>query len=88
MDFNQMDLAIENLSEEILKNYKEAWGELSVLANKRLSLCNECPLFDRGICSSEIEGLHVETKEATKGCGCELELKVLNEQEECPLGKW
>ncbi len=43
------------------------------IAQKRMSVCNTCPLNADGICM---------------GCGCLLSLKVYSEENNCPEGKW
>lgn len=47
----------------------------STEAEKRLAICEACPLYHNGAC------LH-------RACGCKMKRKVAWEQEHCPLLKW
>lgn len=71
---------------------------LSELANKRLEICKECPLYTEkrsgAICDSkkymDIEGdWSYFKKEGYKpGCGCFLQNKIQGLTNKCPHGKW
>jgi hypothetical protein len=45
------------------------------LANKRYSICEECPQL-------------IQLTKQCKECGCFMNLKTKLEQATCPLGKW
>lgn len=39
----------------------------------RINICNSCEFFNNGMCMQ---------------CGCLLEVKLLNADEQCPIHKW
>ena len=39
----------------------------------RTNICNSCEFFDNGMCLQ---------------CGCLLEIKLVNAEEQCPIHKW
>ena len=79
---------------------KEVLGVNQTLAEKRLQICEVCPLYEKvkfigGVCTPYLF-LNPETNELStkfkkgffKGCGCRLEAKTRLKHEECPVGKW
>lgn len=69
-------------------------------AEKRLELCNKCPLRNNNTCSKKKNGLAVKTFYYNneieprrmgylyKGCGCNLSSKAVSPTSSCPLGIW
>lgn len=49
--------------------------------DRRLSICNECPLFQDGICKHNECGCNVSNKQKFMN-------KLAWADQECPLGKW
>ena len=80
---------------------KEALGVNQSLSEKRLDICEICPIFSRknktigGVCSSYLylnpvtnEISTVYKKGYFKGCGCRLNAKTRLKNQKCPAGKW
>tara|TARA_Y100000817_G_scaffold293553_1_gene266624 strand:+ start:4023 stop:4382 length:360 start_codon:yes stop_codon:yes gene_type:complete len=65
--------SIKNAGKKILKGEKLSAD--SIVSEKRLEICNQCPKFikEQGRCSL---------------CGCFLKAKVRIVSETCPIGKW
>ena len=62
--------------------------EIEALAEQRLSICRECPLFTNYKCDAKKSAINNEGK-IVHGCTCNLNKKVRNKTEHCtPLGKW
>jgi predicted oxidoreductase len=62
--------------------------EIEALAEARLTICRECPLFNAYKCDSARTTLN-EKGQTVHGCTCNLKKKVRNKDEKCtPLGKW
>lgn len=67
-------------------------------SKERINICSTCPLYDNGICSSNITDTAVKTFDYNEevrfqgqtyaGCGCILAWKTRLINEACPLGKW
>jgi len=97
----------------MIKNILEGWGnsikdkfgllnnsELKLKSEKRLLICNTCPMRDGNTCSRKkqsvvIKDFHYKVLEQdrkkgqlVKGCGCNLSAKSLCEDCQCPLRKW
>lgn len=80
---------------------KEALGVNQTLAERRLEICESCPIFNRinktigGVCSSYLY-LNPTTNEIStkfkegffRGCGCRLNAKTRLINAKCPAGKW
>lgn len=83
-----------------VKNILKGWGrkvkdkfntlepEIKEMSEKRLKICDPCPVRYGNTCSSKREGFHKDTNELTKGCGCFVDAKSMVEDEKCPLNKW
>ena len=93
-----------------LKNILNGWGneikdELGLLddsiksaAERRLIICDNCPVRDGIFCSHEKVGVAEKTfvyfsevrskGEPFNGCGCHLRAKSKCVNCQCPLGKW
>ena len=95
----------------MIGNILEGWGnsiknkfgllnnpELKLKSEKRLLICDECPLRDNNTCSRNRTGVVVKTftylnenrikGQIVRGCGCNLASKSLCNLCACPLGKW
>ena len=67
-------------------------------AERRASVCAECPLNKNNVCSSKIaakatkdftyKGEDRKAGEYYTGCGCPLSAKTKSPSSECPLGRW
>lgn len=72
--------------------------DIKNISEKRLLICNTCPLRVDNSCSSRKKGKVVKTfiynqkirnqGELHKGCGCNLAAKTKSLLSDCPLGKW
>ena len=72
--------------------------DLKAKSEKRLLICNTCPLRDNNTCSRKRQGECVEDflykdqprfkGEFYNGCGCNLSSKSLVNEILCPLNKW
>lgn len=74
--------------------------ELKSKSEKRLTICDTCPLRDNNTCSKNRTGFVVKTfkygneqvdrikGQLVKGCGCNLSAKSLCEDCQCPRGLW
>ena len=58
------------------------------LSEFRLEICLECPIRSGGYCDPAKTGVHIETNQKSRGCGCHLGAKTMAVDSECPLGKW
>ena len=91
MKLKQIKDIVEGHINELLGNHKE-------ISEKRLAICNACP-----ICKSTIAGpicdpekwinkqdeTSLESKVGyTKGCGCRLSAKTALHHARCIIGKW
>jgi hypothetical protein len=77
----------------------EFFNEEEELSQKRMAICNQCPIMKRKVygfvCDSGTY-LNQETGEVSRikkpgfenGCGCRLEAKTRIPESTCPLGKW
>lgn len=95
----------------MLSEILEGWGnsikdkfnllndpQLKAKSEKRLLICDSCPLRDNNTCSKKRQGECVEDflygdqprfkGEFYNGCGCSLSAKSLCDNCSCPLGKW
>lgn len=76
---------------EIVKGHlKELVNSSQELRDKRMEICNACPLITATVlgvvCDKTKE---IKTAAGTvKGCGCRLEAKTRLKGERCPAGKW
>ena len=57
-------------------------------AERRLKICESCPVRSGRVCSKMKEGNNVITNQLTVGCGCNLRAKAASPASKCPLGKW
>jgi hypothetical protein len=95
---------------QIISEILNGWGnqikdEFGILepqikkeAEKRLLICNTCPLRSKNSCSGSLKGKAVknfvyQTQIREKGveyygCGCNLAAKTKSPLSDCPLGKW
>lgn len=85
---------------DILKGHmKEFKKENDDLYEKRISICEKCPLFKMTsvgpICNSlkyldkDLDiAFPTDGPNRTKGCGCRLNAKTRIEDATCPVGKW
>lgn len=55
---------------------------------KRLLICDTCPLRTGNNCDPSKIGINIETGQERRGCGCKLSAKALDPNSECPLSKW
>jgi len=94
---------IEQILEGWANSIKDKFGllndpELKAKSEKRLLICNTCPMRDGNTCSRKRESVCIvdfvykdEQRfkgEVYKGCGCSLSSKSLCDLCACPLGKW
>ena len=80
------------------KNYLSNNQEVKPEADRRMSICNTCPLQVKGICSKHetrrtvttfvYQGEIRQIDKIYRGCGCPLKAKVANPDSHCPLGKF
>jgi hypothetical protein len=87
-----------------LKNIIQGWGnylfnndKIKEEAERKASVCAECPLNVNNYCSKQKQGIVVETFEYNEqirlkgsiqnGCGCFLPAKTRSDSK-CPLGKF
>jgi len=76
----------------------ELTGKHKDLSEKRLSICNNCPIVKQSgigpICDSDkwINKNNESSEEyfegATRGCGCRLSAKTALKHARCIIGKW
>ncbi len=93
---------ISDILEGWANKIKDEFGllepELKIKSEKRLTICDTCPLRDNNTCSRNRTDFVVETfrymdedrikGQVFKGCGCNLAAKSLCTNCQCPLGKW
>lgn len=95
---------ISDILEGWANKIKDEFGllepELKIKSEKRLTICDTCPLRDNNTCSRNRTSFVVETfrygseqvdrmkGQLVKGCGCSLSAKSLCNDCQCPLGKW
>jgi hypothetical protein len=72
----------------VKSHFVELEPELKAEGQKRLEICNSCPMRINGTCSTSRQGRHIKTGVMMNGCGCRLAAKALSPGSECPLGKW
>ena len=73
---------IINFGKAILKHVSTGMKKSSQEEiDRRLSICNECPLFQDGICNHNECGCNVSNKQKFMN-------KLAWADQECPLGKW
>lgn len=67
----------------------------SNLINLRRDVCTSCPLYKKGICNHKLYlnpltgDVSTKNKEGyINGCGCEIEYKITELHEKCPVSKW
>lgn len=97
---------------QTINDILEGWGnsikdkfgllnpELKTKGEKRLLICDTCPLRDNNRCSTTRKGRAIVTFTYKKeknprikgtvysGCGCSLSAKTVCDNCQCPLGKW
>lgn len=62
--------------------------EIKEISEKRLNICNECPMRNGSICDPRRMSLNESTGKLTRGCGCNLLAKTMSPNSKCPLSKW
>lgn len=62
--------------------------EIKAMAEKRLKICENCPVRGEYTCDSEKCAPHVRTGVVKCGCSCPLIAKTKSRYSFCPLGKW
>ena len=62
--------------------------DVKEISEKRLNICNECPMRNGSICDPRRHGENVKTGLLTRGCGCNLLAKTMSPGSKCPLSKW
>lgn len=62
--------------------------DLQLLYEKRIAICNVCPMRYNNFCNPGKKIKHVVTGKLVRGCGCNLSAKVLSKNSKCPAGKW
>lgn len=98
-----MSTTISNILEGWGNSIKDKFGllnnpELKNISEKRLLICDKCPLRNDNTCSRNITGSVVKTfrymdenrlkGQLVKGCGCSLSAKSMCENCQCPRGLW
>lgn len=87
------------LKDIILGHLRELTGQGRELSEKRLKICNECPLFNDvlgGICNPKLclnpktgeVASYKKTDDFVRGCGCRVLAKSTLAWAECPANKW
>jgi hypothetical protein len=95
---------ISDILEGWANKIKDKFGllepELKIKSEKRLLICDTCPIRNNDTCSKKRTGEVVESftylvkkedrvkGQIVKGCGCSLSAKSMCENCQCPLGKW
>jgi hypothetical protein len=74
---------LEGITNSIFK--KE---DVEEIAQERMNICKDCPLFILHGEGCTVSGTHPCCNETLGGCGCSLSLKTRSLSSECPLGKW
>ena len=86
------EISLKNILEGwgnwVLQNFKILGSEIEEMSKMRLLVCNICDIRNGNICSSELQGINIKTKEVKSGCGCRIPQKTLSPSSKCPLGKW
>lgn len=67
--------------------------ELSI--DERLTICNNCPIYNNGRCNSNL-WINPDTNEVStyakmgyiRGCNCYMNVKARNPHNHCVAGKW
>jgi len=72
----------------IKSNFGLLGEEYQVMAEKRLLICNPCPMRSGNICDPSKMILNKKTNQMVNGCGCNIAAKTLSKQSTCPAGKW
>ena len=72
--------------------------ELKQVAERRLMVCNTCPMRSGNTCSKKTSMAAVKTfiykgeerikGQSYSGCGCNLSAKTIDPEQICPIGKW
>jgi len=83
-----------------LNEILDGWGNLiksnfglldekyRLMAEKRLILCNSCPIRTNNTCDPNKMILNKKNNQMVSGCGCNISAKTLSPQSQCPAGKW
>lgn len=85
---SQIEQILTGWGNLVKSHFVELEPELKAEGQKRLEICNSCPMRINGTCSTSRQGRHVKTGVMMNGCGCRLAAKALSPGSECPLGKW
>ena len=72
----------------IKSNFGLLGEEYQVMAEKRLLICNPCPIRTANTCDPNKMIMHEHTQEIVRGCGCNIAAKTLSQKTSCPAGKW
>ena len=85
MNLKQITQIAEGYLKEGLKSFLPK--EDKELAEKRMHICVQCPLFDKGTCNPNKK---IKNKEGlfVNGCGCNMKKKVFCKECSCPAQKW
>ena len=57
-------------------------------SEKRYRQCLSCTIRSGNTCSTERQGVNINTGSVNNGCGCNLAAKTKTKDFKCPLGKW
>lgn len=83
-----------------VKEILTGWGNLALKeigmlnshtkaeAERRLAICDTCPIRKGNTCSKMNAGKNVITNQLTVGCGCNVAAKAASPKSVCPLNKW
>lgn len=61
---------------------------VKALSEKRLQICNVCPIRLGNKCDPRQEIQHLVTGNTVRGCGCNIAAKTMSPSSHCPAGKW
>lgn len=61
--------------------------QIRELGEKRLKICDSCPVRTGNICDPKKTILN-KNGDRVRGCGCQLSAKALSPGSKCPAGKW
>lgn len=73
---------------EGIKNSVFKKEDVEEVANYRMYICQNCPLYDINGEGCMVPGTTPCCNEKLGGCGCSLKLKTRALSSECPLKKW
>jgi len=73
---------------EGIKNSVFKKEDVEAVAERRLSICKKCKLYDEEGEGCFVPGTQPCCNEKKGGCGCSLSLKTRALSSDCPLDKW